>query len=66
MWLRIGPVLNYDLRVGSERTEKQIAVGHHAELIRALQANDASSARAALCGDIESAFESIWQKQFSG
>lgn len=66
LWLRIGPVLNYDLRVGSERTEKQIAVGHHAELIHALQANDARLAQAALCGDIESAFESIWQKQFSG
>lgn len=64
LWLRIGPVLNYDLRVGSERTEKQIAVGHHAELIRALQTHDAPSAQAALCGDIQSAFESIWQKQF--
>lgn len=66
LWLRIGPVLNYDLRVGSERTEKQIAVGHHAELIHALQTKDARQAQAALCGDIESAFESIWQKQFSG
>src|SRR5690606_15135598 len=37
LWLRIGPVLNYDLRAGSERTEKQIAVAHHAALISALQ-----------------------------
>jgi DNA-binding GntR family transcriptional regulator len=64
MWLRIGPILNYDLRVGSERTFKKIAVKHHNDLITALQANDPAAARAALCGDIEGAFQSIYQKQF--
>ena len=65
LWLRIGPVLNYDLRVGSERTEKKIAVEHHAQLINALATGNAPAARQALCGDIESAYRSIWQKQFT-
>lgn len=65
LWLRIGPVLNYDLRVGSERTDKKIAVEHHAQLIRALSSGNALAARQALCGDIESAYRSIWQKQFA-
>jgi DNA-binding GntR family transcriptional regulator len=50
--------------VGSERTFKKIAVKHHNDLITALQANDPAAARAALCGDIEGAFQSIYQKQF--
>jgi DNA-binding GntR family transcriptional regulator len=65
LWLRIGPVLNYDLRVGSERTEKKIAVEHHAQLINALATGNGPAARQALCGDIESAYRSIWQKQFT-
>lgn len=65
LWLRIGPILNYDLRIGSERTLKKIAVQHHSDLIKALERGDAAAARLALCGDIESAFRSIFQKQFS-
>lgn len=65
LWLRIGPVLNYDLRAGSERTEKRIAVEHHASLIDALAGNDPHGARCALKNDIESAFQHILAKQFS-
>lgn len=65
LWLRIGPILNYDLRIGSERTDRKIAVGHHHELIESLKMGDAVSARQALHGDIESAFQSIFQKQFA-
>lgn len=65
LWLRIGPILNYDLRVGSDRTDKKIAVSHHHELIESLKKRDPSSARIALRGDIESAFQSIFQKQFA-
>lgn len=65
LWLRIGPVLNYDLRAGSERTRKQIAVEHHARMIDALEKHDAKAAKEALQSDIESAFQHILTKQFS-
>lgn len=65
LWLRIGPILNYDLRVGSERTFKKIAVKHHDDLIKALEKRDPGGARSALCGDIESAFQSIYHKQYA-
>jgi DNA-binding GntR family transcriptional regulator len=65
LWLRIGPVLNYDLMAGSERTEKRIAVEHHTKLIDALAAGNADAARDALKSDIESAFQHILAKQFS-
>lgn len=65
LWLRIGPVLNYDLRAGSERTQKKIAVEHHARMIAALEKGDARTARKALHSDIESAFKHILAKQFS-
>lgn len=59
LWLRIGPILNYDLRVGSRRTRERVPVSHHAALLRALQRQDAAASRAALQGDIESAAEFI-------
>lgn len=65
LWLKIGPVLNYDLRAGSERTRKKIAVEHHARMIAALERGDARLAREALHSDIESAFKHILAKQFS-
>lgn len=65
LWLRIGPILNYDLRIGSERTLKKIAVQHHDNLIKALATGNGGEARLALCGDIESAFQSIYKKQFA-
>ncbi len=65
LWLRIGPVLNYDLRGGSERTEKKIAVEHHQKMIDALRERNPSGARQALHDDINSAFNYIHAKQFS-
>lgn len=44
LWLRIGPIRNYDLRSGSERTQKKIAVDHHAQMIAGLKAGDAKIA----------------------
>ncbi|MFA7436630.1 GntR family transcriptional regulator [Castellaniella sp.] len=63
-WLRIGPVLNYDLRSGSERTENRTAVGHHERMIDALGAADADAACAALQDDIKSAYRYIVEKQW--
>lgn len=66
LWLRIGPVLNYDLRAGSDRSKKRTAVRHHARMIEALERQDARAARKALHQDIDSAFRHILAKQFSG
>ena len=57
MWLRIGPILNYDLRQGSPRTREQVAVAHHRAMIAALQRSDADAARNAVVADIREAFE---------
>lgn len=59
LWLRIGPILNHDLRSGSRRVREQVAVGHHAHLVDALQRRDGAAAQAALRGDIESAAQYI-------
>jgi len=59
MWLRIGPILNYDLRQGSPRTREQVAVAHHRAMIGALQRGDADAARNAVVADIREAFEYI-------
>jgi len=57
MWLRIGPILNFDLRQGSPRTREQVAVAHHRAMIDALQRGDAQAARRAVVADIREAFE---------
>lgn len=59
LWLRIGPILNYDLRSGSRRVDEQVAVHHHAAWLSALKKRDGTAARMALQGDIESAAEFI-------
>lgn len=63
-WLRIGPILNYDLRKGSERTREQHAVKFHDELIAALERGDATAAKTALFQDICSTFHYILQKEY--
>ena len=59
LWLRIGPILNHDLRAGSRRIGERVAVRHHTRLLQALQRHDPPAARTALQGDIESAAEYI-------
>lgn len=59
LWLRIGPILNHDMRSGSRRVSEQVAVGHHARLVEALRRGDAPAAKEALRGDIESAADYI-------
>ncbi|MDY7548285.1 GntR family transcriptional regulator [Glaciimonas sp. CA11.2] len=59
LWVRVGPILNYDLHSGSRRVVEQVAVSHHLGLIDALERRDGIAARAALQGDIESAAEFI-------
>ena len=55
LWLRVGPILNYDLRSGSGRIDNRTAVDHHSKLIEALKRKYGVGARAALQEDIESA-----------
>lgn len=56
LWLRIGPVLNLDLRdSGSLRRSDPPSVRAHGELLAALAARDGAAARAALAHDITSA-----------
>ena len=59
LWLRIGPILNYDLRNGSARVTDRVQANHHGRLVAALKIADAPAAAAALRDDIESAAEYI-------
>jgi len=59
LWLRIGPILNYDLRSGSRRVGDGVAAAHHARLVEALKQHDGAAAREALRGDIEAAADFI-------
>src|SRR5256885_3153727 len=43
LWLRIGPILNHDMRSGSRRVSEQVAVGHHARLVEALRSEEHTS-----------------------
>ncbi|HEX2519252.1 MAG TPA: GntR family transcriptional regulator [Castellaniella sp.] len=65
LWLRIGPILNYDLRSGSARTRNKTAVAHHEAMIAALERGDGAAARQALHDDIESAYRYITDQRYS-
>ena len=55
LWLRIGPVLNYDMRSSPERLASSGARDCHARLAAAVRASDGAAARRALSDDIEGA-----------
>jgi DNA-binding GntR family transcriptional regulator len=59
LWLRIGPILNYDLRTGTSRVTEQIPADHHGRLLAALNEKDAAAAVEALHADIEGAADYI-------
>ena len=52
LWLRIGPVINLDLRAGPDRLASGVAVRCHAAMVAAIETGDAAAARAALLEDI--------------
>lgn len=54
LWLRIGPVLNLDLRDGENRLRSGVAMQCHADLLAAIEGGDAAAARHALQRDIGS------------
>lgn len=60
LWLRIGPVLNLDLRNSASRRRSDLpSVNAHLALVDALRAGDGAAAKAALAMDINSAAEVI-------
>ncbi len=59
LWLKAGPVLNLDLRAHPERLQHGSALRRHAEVLRAVEARDATAAAAAVAGDIHDAADFI-------
>jgi DNA-binding GntR family transcriptional regulator len=59
LWLRVGPILNFDLRGSPERLKLGDAVRCHQALLAALQDHDPQVARTAIAADIRSAAEFI-------
>jgi DNA-binding GntR family transcriptional regulator len=59
LWLRIGPILIFDLRSSPRRLHTLAAHECHEHLVSALERHDGSAARRALGRDIESAAQYI-------
>ncbi len=59
LWLKAGPILNFDMRNDPRRLSEGQAVNFHANFIDALRRRDASGARAALEADIAAAARHI-------
>lgn len=59
LWLRIGPVLNLDLRSNVSRVRVGRAAGHHGRILAAIAKSDGRAARRALCADIAGAARHI-------
>jgi DNA-binding GntR family transcriptional regulator len=59
LWLRIGPVLNVDLRSNVSHTRVGKSAGHHAKLLAAIARGDGRAARQALAADISGAAKHI-------
>ncbi|WP_230530205.1 GntR family transcriptional regulator [Microvirga roseola] len=59
LWLKIGPVLNFDLKASPERMRTGGATEHHGRLVAAVRAGDRTAARQALVDDIQGAADFI-------
>ena len=59
LWLRIGPILNYDFRSGSARVTEHVSADHHDRIYSALKNRDAAGASKALAGDLQGAADFI-------
>jgi DNA-binding GntR family transcriptional regulator len=62
LWLKIGPVLNLDLRANPERLVTGGARQYHAEMLDAIRERDGARARAALARDISGAAAFILER----
>lgn len=52
LWLKIGPIINLDLRENPDRLANGGAVRFHAETVAAIRRRDGAAARAAIASDI--------------
>ncbi len=59
LWLRIGPILNYDFRSGSARMTEHVSVAHHERIVDCLMRRDTVGASQALAGDLQGAADFI-------
>ena len=59
LWLKVGPVINLDLRANPERIHTGGAVRFHAEILDAIVGRDAEKARAGIAADIKGASDFI-------
>ena len=59
LWLRAGPVLNLDLRSGSQRLVAAYAEQCHERAVQAIRAGDGPAARQAIADDISAAADYI-------
>jgi DNA-binding GntR family transcriptional regulator len=62
LWLKVGPVINLDLRENPERLADGGAVRFHAETMSAIRRRDGAAARTAIAADISGAAEFILAK----
>ncbi|CAN1560695.1 GntR Transcriptional regulators [Rhabdaerophilaceae bacterium] len=59
LWLKVGPVINFDLRENPKRLATSSAAHLHAACSNAIAQGDASAARAAIAADIKGAADFI-------
>ena len=59
LWLKVGPVINLDLRENPERIHTGGAVRYHAEILNAIIKRDPEKARAGIAADIRGASDFI-------
>ena len=62
LWLKIGPIINLDLRENADRLAGGGAVRFHAEALAAIERGDGAAARAAIAADISGAAQFILSK----
>jgi DNA-binding GntR family transcriptional regulator len=62
LWLKIGPVINLDLRENPDRLAQGEAVHFHAQALAAIKRRDGAAARAAIAADIMGAANFILAK----
>jgi DNA-binding GntR family transcriptional regulator len=59
LWLKVGPVINLDLRANPERLAKGDAIRFHADVRRAITAKEEAAARGGVAADIAGAAKVI-------
>lgn len=59
LWLKVGPIINLDLRASPERLRFGGAVRYHAVMLEGVRSRDPEATRAALAADIQGAADYI-------